>query len=50
ILASHLHEQRHHGLLGHALPAAHLQPLPPIAGSRPAPLHAPALPVLGDRR
>lgn len=43
------HQQRHHGMLGHAVPAAHLQPHPPHPSTNQAPAHAPALPVVHYR-
>lgn len=44
------HEQRHHGLLGYAFPAAHIKPLPPGTITRQEAPHAPPLPVLRHRR
>lgn len=37
-------------MLGHALPVAYLQPLPPDPGPGPAPADAPSVPVIRDRR
>jgi len=44
------YEQRHHGLLGYAVPAPHLKPLPSGTGTSQTAADAPALSVLGDRR
>lgn len=41
-------KQRHHGVLGHEVPAANFQSLPPFQGPHKTPLHAPAVSVLGD--
>uniref|UniRef100_A0A8C8W765 Uncharacterized protein n=1 Tax=Peromyscus maniculatus bairdii TaxID=230844 RepID=A0A8C8W765_PERMB len=49
VLALHRHEQRYHGVLGHEVPVADFQSLSSLQSSHPAPLHAPLVPVLGDR-
>uniref|UniRef100_A0A3B4B7H3 Uncharacterized protein n=1 Tax=Periophthalmus magnuspinnatus TaxID=409849 RepID=A0A3B4B7H3_9GOBI len=47
-VALHL-QQWHHGMLGYAVPAAHLKPLPPCTCPSEEAAHAPAVPVLCHR-
>uniref|UniRef100_A0A3Q0SU18 Uncharacterized protein n=1 Tax=Amphilophus citrinellus TaxID=61819 RepID=A0A3Q0SU18_AMPCI len=43
------YEQRHHGLLGYAVPAPHLKPLPPRPSTNQTAADASSLPVVCHR-
>uniref|UniRef100_A0A3Q3GWP7 Uncharacterized protein n=1 Tax=Labrus bergylta TaxID=56723 RepID=A0A3Q3GWP7_9LABR len=43
-------QQWHHGMLGHAVPAPHLKPLPPGPSTNQTAADASALPIVCDRR